>query len=61
MSNEEVQAMLRDASVLEDERIRRIEAALVRIESKIEAFEQAIGPVLANPGKLLTKMFTAKG
>ena len=61
MSNEEVQAMLRDASVLEDERIRRIEAALVRIESKIEAFEQAIGPVLANPGKLLTKMFAAKG
>lgn len=53
MSDEQVQALLEDAG-----RLARVEAAVLRIESKIAALEQAIGPVLANPGKLLAKMMT---
>ena len=45
-------------STAEADRIARIEAAVLRIESKIAALEQAIGPVLANPGKLLAKIMT---
>jgi hypothetical protein len=38
--------------------LARIDERLARIESKIEAFEQAIGPMLANPGKILAKIMT---
>ena len=53
MSDEELHDLL-----TEDGRLARIEAKLNRIETKLAAFEQAIMPVLANPGKILARIMT---
>ena len=48
-----------ETTLLDDAgRLARVEAAVLRIEGTIAALEQAIGPVLANPGKLLAKIMT---
>ena len=43
-----------------DERLTRIESRIEHIESILAKAEQAILPILANPGRLLGKAFGGK-